>query len=80
MPDTQGTIAEFQSPQGVHERCVALPDIPGGVYTRKDKAKEEDFLAIDFYDPRIGLCPKTWSTSPGTMVRDIAATDRKSVV
>ena len=37
MPDTQGTIAEFQSPQGVRERCVALPDIPGGVYTRKDR-------------------------------------------
>ena len=74
MPDTQGTTAEFQSPNGVTERCIALPDIPGGVYTRKDKAKEEDFLAIDFYSSHIGLCPKTWSTSPGTMVRDIAAT------
>lgn len=74
MPTNQGTTVEYQSPNGITERAIALPDIPGGVYSRKDKAKEEDFLGIDFYDNSIGLCPKTWSTSPGTMVRNIAAT------
>jgi hypothetical protein len=70
----QGTTHDFHSPNGVTESCIALPEMPNGVYTRKDKAKEEELAQIDFYAEHIALCPKTWSTSPGTMVRDISRT------
>jgi hypothetical protein len=71
---------EFHSPNGVTERCIALPDMPNGVYTRKDKTKAEEFAQIDFYAEHIALCPKTWSTSPGTMVRDISRTGLSQAV
>jgi hypothetical protein len=40
-------------------------------YRSKDADAETRLCAIDFGDKKIGLCPKTWSTSPGTIVYDI---------
>lgn len=54
-----------------------MPPIPGGKYSKKDQEKEALFAAIDFYDENIGLCPKTWSTSPGTMVRNLQGSELK---
>jgi hypothetical protein len=70
--EVRGTVAEFTSPGGVTERCVALDPMPGGRYTAADEAKEAEFAAIDFYGGNWALCPKVFSTSPGTLVYDLA--------
>ena len=67
-----GKTIEYTSSNGVKEQAISLPNIPNGKYSKKDAAKQDKFLAIDFYDSKIALCPKTWSTSPGTMVRDVS--------
>lgn len=67
-----GTEAFFNSPNGVSERCVRIAAIPGGSYSNGDAKDEADYCAIDFYDPAVALCPKTWSTSPGMMVYDVS--------
>ena len=67
-----GKTINYTSANGVKEQAISLPNIPNGKYSKKDAAKQNKFLAIDFYDSKIALCPKTWSTSPGTMVRDIS--------
>jgi hypothetical protein len=64
---------EFASPNGLIESCRALPPIAGGKYSKKDFAEEIEYCSLDFYTtPTIALCPKTWSTSPGTMIYDIS--------
>lgn len=64
---------EFTSPNGLKENCRALPPIAGGKYSSKDLAEEIEYCSLDFYTtPKIALCPKTWSTSPGTMIYDIS--------
>jgi hypothetical protein len=64
--------ATFTSPNGLTEECRILPHIPGGKYSKKDVETEQAYCAIDFYETaKVALCPKTWSTSPGTMVYDI---------
>jgi len=64
--------ASFQSPNGVTEECRPLGQVPGGDYGKKDLEKEMELCRLDFYgNSPIALCPKTWSTSPGTMIYDI---------
>lgn len=76
MPEqATNPVKEYRSPNGVTERSMALPRMPGADYSKKDAEQEETLTAIDFYSPNIALCPKTWSTSPGTMVRDISKTN-----
>jgi hypothetical protein len=54
-----------------------LPRIPGGVYSKKNGETEQEYWAADFYDAaKVALCPKTWSTSPGTMVYDITGSGK----
>jgi hypothetical protein len=61
------------SPSGLTEQCRILPHIEGGQYSEKDEKKEAKFCSIDFYAPtRSALCPKVWSTSPATMIADLA--------
>jgi hypothetical protein len=64
----RGTVTEFASPSGARERCVVLERMPGGRYTEADAAKEAEFCAIDFYAGTHALCPKVFSTSPGTLI------------
>jgi len=66
-----GKTINYTSPNQVKEQAIVLPEIPEGKYKKKDAAKQAKFLAVDFYSSKIALCPKTWSTSPGTMVRDL---------
>jgi hypothetical protein len=67
----------FQSPNGVTEECRALPHIAAGKYDIEDGEDEQKLCAIDFYaQNQIALCPKTWSTSPGTMVYDISKSNK----
>lgn len=62
----------FTSPSGVTEQCVALAKIPGGDYSIKDLETENLYCSLDFYSGPFALCPKTWSTSPATMVYDLS--------
>jgi hypothetical protein len=62
----------FTSPNGITERCVQIEQVPGGVYDSDDLEDETAYCAIDLYANDVALCPKTWSTSPGMMVYDIA--------
>lgn len=73
MPSTPAQ--EYRSPNGLTERSSALPPIPNGVYSKKDAEQEAKLVGFNFYAEKIALCPKTWSTSPGTILRDLSATD-----
>ncbi|MCB0361758.1 MAG: hypothetical protein KDD35_03515 [Bdellovibrionales bacterium] len=64
---------QLSSPRGIKEVCRILPPIPHGSYSEKDQKKAQDLCSIDFYDDsKVALCPKTWSTSPATMVYQIS--------
>ena len=67
-------VTHYRSPNGLLEKAIILDKIPQGNYSKKDKQKEKKFSEVDFYNEKIALCPKTWSTSPATMVRDLSAT------
>ena len=57
------------------EQCVALARFSQesqARYLPKDASKEQELCAVAFDDKTIGLCPETWSTSPGTIVYDIS--------
>jgi len=69
----QGTTTTYTSPNGVQERCVAVTPIPGGTYAEADRAEERRLCGIDLWASSVALCPKTWSTSPGTLVYDISS-------
>ena len=49
-----------------------LDAMPGAHYSAEDKATEADFCSIDFYSGGYALCPKVFSTSPGTLIYDIS--------
>jgi hypothetical protein len=64
-----GTVTNYGRMQ-----CIALNHFgkdSGAQYSPKDSDKEAKLCGIDFENKTIGLCPKTWSTSPGTIVYDI---------
>jgi len=65
-------VTHYRSPNDILERAVILDQIPQGNYHKKDKQKETKYSEVDFYDDKIALCPKTWSTSPATMIRDLS--------
>ena len=77
-----GTEVHFTSPDAGKEMCVILDQMPGGQYTASDRAKEAEFCAVDFYGSTHALCPKVFSTSPGTLIYrvegDPAAFERDS--
>jgi hypothetical protein len=68
----KGTLREHAGPRGTVERCVAVARMPGGVYTEADAREEEALCAIDFHAGGHALCPKVFSTSPGTLVYALA--------
>lgn len=68
----RGSETTFRSPSGVTERCVRIAPVPGGVYDKDDLEEEAAYCAIDLYATNTAMCPKTWSTSPGTMIHDIS--------
>ncbi len=57
----------FTSSNGVVEVCRALPPIPDGEYKSKDSQSESEYCQYDLYSGNVAMCPKTWSTSPGTI-------------
>lgn len=67
-----GEAATFTSPNGVQEVCVRIAPMPGATYSEADQKAEAAFCAIDLYSAAVGLCPKTWSTSPGMIIHDLS--------
>lgn len=68
---SSGESIHFKSINNTEEVCLKLPPIPGGIYSKKDTEQENKLCAIDFYhQANTALCPKTWSTSPSTMIYD----------
>jgi len=63
----RGEIVTYTSPNGVQERCVMLTRMPGATYRPQGEAQERRLCAIDFHQPTHALCPKLFSTSPGTL-------------
>jgi len=70
--DVRGHVSTYRSPLGVQERCVALHHFPDGNYSTSDSQQENKFCSIDFYSSSVALCPKFFSTSPGTLIYDIS--------
>ncbi len=68
----QGHTTNFKSPAGVTEQCIALASMPGSVARPQDRNTEKEYCGIDFYDANTALCPKVWSTSPGTIIFDLS--------
>ena len=71
-----GEVSRFASSDGVEEQCIRVAGAPGARYSSSDKAAEEAFCAIDFHAPDVALCPKIWSTSPGTIVHRVSGDAR----
>ncbi len=67
-----GDAVHYTSPNDVTEHCVMVTHMPGGVYSEHDVEQERALCAVDFYDGAHALCPKVFSTSPGTLVYDIS--------
>ena len=67
--DVTGEVTRFSAPDGVVERCVRLAPFPGATYSSRDRETEAAYCSIDFGE--VGLCPKLWSTSPGTLVYEL---------
>jgi hypothetical protein len=67
----RGTETPFKSPTGAAERCVVLSHMPDGNYSPDDVALERALCSIDFHGDTHALCPKVFSTSPGTLVFDL---------
>ena len=53
--------------------CHRVPPL-AEVVDEADARAEEAFCRINFSSPSVGICPKTWSTSPGALVYDLTGT------
>jgi len=71
--DVVGAVSKFRSPGAVEERCVVLARMPGAIYRDVDHREEKAFCAIDLHERTHAMCPKLFSTSPGTLVYDVSS-------
>jgi hypothetical protein len=71
--DVAGETFRFTSPGGIDERCVVLARMPGAIYRDVDLREERAFCAIDLHERTHAMCPKLFSTSPGTLVYDVSS-------
>lgn len=63
-----GVSTTYLSPNGLVEECVKTLRMPGAIYLPKDEEAENKLCQANIYDNSVGVCPKTWSTSAGTMI------------
>src|SRR5262245_30146514 len=69
--NTVAQAQEYVSPNHRKETCHILAPMPNGKYTAQDQEQEQNLCNINFYDVKIALCPKTWSTSAAAMIYNI---------
>ena len=67
-----GSAVTYRTPNGLEEQCLSIRRMPGGTYSDTDRDQERKFCAIDFYAGNHALCPKVFSTSPGTLIYDLS--------
>jgi hypothetical protein len=68
----RGKAVNHRSPLGLEEQCIILDRMPGGTYSDAEGELEQAFCDIDFYTGSHALCPKVFSTSPGTLVYNLS--------
>ena len=66
-----GEVTGFKSPSGLDEQCIRIAPMPGVHYRKHDLRDEKAYCGLDLYE--LALCPKLWSTSPGTILYEIDA-------
>ena len=66
-----GAITAYTSPNGVSEQCIEITPMPQAHYSKKDRKIQSEYCSIEF--SKTALCPKLWSTSPGTIVYEVDA-------
>ncbi len=69
----RGETVGYASPGGVQERCVMLARMPGATYRDAELRAEKAFCAIDLHGRTHAMCPKLFSTSPGTLIYDVSS-------
>lgn len=67
----QGESTTFTSASGLQEECIRISPLPGARYSKHDLRREKAYCKLDFNS--LALCPKLWSTSPGTILYEIDA-------
>ena len=66
-----GDVTVFESPNGLEEQCIRIEPMPGMHVSKHDRKKEAEYCDLNFYE--LALCPKLWSTSPGTILYEVDA-------
>lgn len=64
-----GAVTNYVSSNGISEQCIELAPMPKAHYSKHDRKIQSDYCSIDFN--KVALCPKLWSTSPGTIIYEI---------
>lgn len=64
-----GEYSSFPQPNGVIEQCIRINPLPGAHYSRHDLKAEAEYCKLDLR--QLALCPKLWSTSPGTILYQV---------
>ena len=64
-----GKVSGFVSANGINEQCIELAPMPKAHYSKHDRKTQSGYCEIDF--SKTALCPKLWSTSPGTIIYEI---------
>jgi len=68
-----GETSEFRTAGGLVEECIRIAAFPDAHYSESDLDQEQRYCALDF--AQLALCPKLWSTSPGTILYEIEGAD-----
>ena len=69
----EGEAVASTSPGGLAEQCIRIQPLPGADFSKHDRKTEKEYCELDLY--RLALCPKLWSTSPGTILYEIDPAD-----
>lgn len=64
-----GQVTEFAGSGDLVEKCIRITAFPGANYSAQDLGEEKEYCELDL--SQLALCPKIWSTSPGTILYEI---------
>jgi hypothetical protein len=64
-----GQVENFPVSTDLVEQCVRITAFPLAIYSEQDLDQEKFYCELDF--SQLALCPKIWSTSPGTILYKI---------
>lgn len=66
-----GKVTQFTASDKITGECIRIAPIPGGNFSESDLKQEQEYCELDF--ATLALCPKLWSTSPGTVIYEVDA-------